>query len=92
MTFIGFGDVTYCSLAHRYQYFIRVCCKNHPFSFHPEDGGRFFIRNPYCYLFAIVLFNGGVSNLWDLLFGIVVRVLGYRSGGPGSIPGTTRKK
>jgi hypothetical protein len=22
----------------------------------------------------------------------VVRVLGYRSGGPGSIPGTTRKK
>jgi hypothetical protein len=23
---------------------------------------------------------------------IVVRVLGYRSGGPGSIPGTTRKK
>jgi hypothetical protein len=26
------------------------------------------------------------------LCGIVVRVLGYRSGGPGSIPGTTRKK
>jgi hypothetical protein len=24
--------------------------------------------------------------------GLVVRVLGYRSGGPGSIPGTTRKK
>jgi hypothetical protein len=23
---------------------------------------------------------------------LVVRVLGYRSGGPGSIPGTTRKK
>jgi hypothetical protein len=23
---------------------------------------------------------------------VVVRVLGYRSGGPGSIPGTTRKK
>jgi hypothetical protein len=23
--------------------------------------------------------------------GLVVRVLGYRSGGPGSIPGTTRK-
>jgi hypothetical protein len=22
----------------------------------------------------------------------VVRVLGYRSGGPGSVPGTTRKK
>jgi hypothetical protein len=26
----------------------------------------------------------------DRLCGIVVRVLGYRSGGPGSIPGTTR--
>jgi hypothetical protein len=24
--------------------------------------------------------------------GLVVRVLGYRSGGPGSIPGTTRKR
>jgi hypothetical protein len=29
---------------------------------------------------------------WDHLCGLVVRVLGYRSGGPGSIPGTTRKK
>jgi hypothetical protein len=28
----------------------------------------------------------------EVLCGIVVRVLGYRSGGPGSIPGTTRKK
>jgi hypothetical protein len=28
----------------------------------------------------------------DCLDGLVVRVLGYRSGGPGSIPGTTRKK
>jgi hypothetical protein len=27
----------------------------------------------------------------DHLCGLVVRVLGYRSGGPGSIPGTTRK-
>jgi hypothetical protein len=26
------------------------------------------------------------------LCGLVIRVLGYRSGGPGSIPGTTRKK
>jgi hypothetical protein len=26
------------------------------------------------------------------LCGLVVTVLGYRSGGPGSIPGTTRKK
>jgi hypothetical protein len=29
------------------------------------------------------------NNLW-FLCGLVVRVLGYRSGGPGSIPGTTR--
>jgi hypothetical protein len=28
----------------------------------------------------------------DRLCGLVVRVLGYRSGGLGSIPGTTRKK
>jgi hypothetical protein len=31
-------------------------------------------------------------NLSDRLCGLVVRVLGYRSGSPGSIPGTTRKK
>jgi hypothetical protein len=29
---------------------------------------------------------------YDRLCGLVVRVLGYRSGGPGSIPGITRKK
>jgi hypothetical protein len=28
----------------------------------------------------------------DRLCGLVVRVLGYRSGGPGSIPGTTKIK
>jgi hypothetical protein len=28
----------------------------------------------------------------NLLCGLVVRVLSYRSGGPGSIPGTTREK
>jgi hypothetical protein len=31
-------------------------------------------------------------NYEDRLCGLMVRVLGYRSGGPGSIPGTTRKK
>jgi hypothetical protein len=30
--------------------------------------------------------------LADHLYGLVVRVLGCRSGGPGSIPGTTRKR
>jgi hypothetical protein len=29
---------------------------------------------------------------FPILIGLVVRVLGYRSGGPGSIPGTTKKK
>jgi hypothetical protein len=29
---------------------------------------------------------------YDRLCGLVARVLGYRSGCPGSIPGTTRKK
>jgi hypothetical protein len=31
-------------------------------------------------------------KLTDRLCSLVVRVLGYRSGGPGSIPGTTKKK
>jgi hypothetical protein len=39
------------------------------------------------------LFNNAPRN-WDndRFCGLVVRVLGYRSGGPGSIPGTTKKK
>jgi hypothetical protein len=32
------------------------------------------------------------SCVHDRLCCLVVRVLGYRSGGPGSIPGTTKKK
>jgi hypothetical protein len=32
------------------------------------------------------------ATVSDRLCGLVVRVLGYRSGGPGSIPGTTEKK
>jgi hypothetical protein len=46
----------------------------------------FFVRvTPSCNLY---------SNLYpqDRLSGLVVRVLGYRFWGPGSIPGTTRKK
>jgi hypothetical protein len=35
---------------------------------------------------------GNVYTYADCLCGLLVRVLGYRSGGPGSIPGTTRKK
>jgi hypothetical protein len=37
-------------------------------------------------------FNKSLLENLDRLCGIVVRVLGYRSGGPGSIPATTRKK
>jgi hypothetical protein len=36
-----------------------------------------------------------LMNVWpnkDRLCDLVARVLGYRSGGPGSIPGTTSKK
>jgi hypothetical protein len=36
--------------------------------------------------------NNNNNNNNDRLCDLVVRVLGYRSGGPGSIPGTTRKK
>jgi hypothetical protein len=37
-------------------------------------------------------FNISSSVAYDRLCGLVIRVLSYRSGGPGSIPGTTRKK
>jgi hypothetical protein len=33
-----------------------------------------------------------LTSVYDRLCGLVVRVLGYRSGGPGSILSTTRKK
>jgi hypothetical protein len=37
--------------------------------------------------------NNYILVLWkDCLCGLVVRVLGYRSRGLGSVPGTTRKK
>jgi hypothetical protein len=42
--------------------------------------------------FAIPGDNEHCVDLNDRLCGLMVRVLGYRCGGPGSIPGTTRKK
>jgi hypothetical protein len=33
-----------------------------------------------------------IGGCWADFCGLAVRVLDYRSGGPGSIPGTTRKK
>jgi hypothetical protein len=38
----------------------------------------------------LIYFNQYCLTVLDHLCGIVVRALGYRSGGPGSIPGTTR--
>jgi hypothetical protein len=43
---------------------------------------------PKSWPFVLCYFRGR----GDCLCGLVVRVLGYRSGGPGSIPGTTKKK
>jgi hypothetical protein len=40
----------------------------------------------------VVIHIVGACIVLDRLCGLVVRVIGYRSGGPGSIPGTTRKK
>jgi hypothetical protein len=42
-----------------------------------------------CFFFGYFIF---CLCVLDRLCGLVVRVLGYRFGGPGSIPGTTRKK
>jgi hypothetical protein len=33
-----------------------------------------------------------VSDVRKIVCGLMVRILGYRSGGPDSIPGTTKKK
>jgi hypothetical protein len=45
-------------------------------------------RKLYLYLYIICV----PLTCCYLLCGLVVRVLGYRSGSQGSIPGTTRKK
>jgi hypothetical protein len=45
-----------------------------------------FIFHCYCLYYYICMY------ICDRLCGLVVRVLGYRSGGPGSISGTTRKE
>jgi hypothetical protein len=41
---------------------------------------------------AAILENVSDDVIMDRLCGLVVRVFGYRSGGLGSIPGTTKKK
>jgi hypothetical protein len=74
--------------------------------FNPEDDGTNFFPKHYkhvegnkflCPLFVCLCFIYRYLFIFSYSFrnrlcGLVVRVLGYRSGGPGSIPGTTRKK
>jgi hypothetical protein len=56
----------------------------------PSSGESYEIHILYmCILFIYIYF---IYILYDRLCGLVVRVLGYRSGGLGSIPGTTNKK
>jgi hypothetical protein len=43
-------------------------------------------------ILKIIVIFGILYIFLDRLCGLVVRVLGYRFGGPGSIPGTNRKK
>jgi hypothetical protein len=54
-------------------------------SFLPTSQPLFSLNN------AVIYFHIE-PNVKDRLCGLVVRVLGYRSGDPGSIPGITRKK
>jgi hypothetical protein len=67
-------------------------------SFHHSDHGQELLNFSR---FSIFFLIGVMLILWQLLLilrpplwscGLVVRVVGYRSWGPGSIPGTTRKK
>jgi hypothetical protein len=51
--------------------------------FHTSSSSQMLISNISFRLHYLLLIT-------DRLCGLVVRVLGYRSGGPGSIPGTTR--
>jgi hypothetical protein len=58
-------------------------------------GRKFLIRDPAS-INRLIFFKGtnyvALYQLKDRLCGLVVRVLGNRSGGPGSIPGITKKK
>jgi hypothetical protein len=53
---------------------------------------RIFFSCVHYRLMYWIVFISASSTSADRLCGLGVRVRGYRSGGPGSIPGTTRKK
>jgi hypothetical protein len=59
----------------------------HPVLNHSKS--QFFIHGERL-TFTSIYTSGSIQL--DRLCGLVVRVLGYRSGGRGSIPGTTKKK
>jgi hypothetical protein len=52
----------------------------------PKNCRTFLVYHLHIQVIFYVIF------LDDRLYGLVVRVLGYRSGGPASIPGATKKK
>jgi hypothetical protein len=54
-----------------------------------RESCRCFHRTEYTRWYVVIT---SAYNHKDRLCGLVVRVHDYRSGGPGSIPGTTRKK
>jgi hypothetical protein len=57
-----------------------------------RECGIFVISQPYRPPWSVTEIALLCCVLIDSLCGLVIRVLGYRSGGPGSIPGTTTKK
>jgi hypothetical protein len=55
------------------------------------QGLRRSVRDTNCLILLLKIFRS-IFSFEDRLCGLEVRVLGYRSGSQGSIPGTTRKK
>jgi hypothetical protein len=58
-----------------------IGCKGHVARMGNRNSYRLLVRNLEAWM-----------SVRDRLCGLVIRVLGYRSGGPVSIPGTTKKK
>jgi hypothetical protein len=73
-----------------------LCSSHKQEHYVPRRHRRPWTTNPFFTNFSIPVFlTRTVFHLFTWIFhlcGLVVRVLGYRSGGPGSIPGTTRKR